>query len=332
VGLEAGALGEGDDVATQNEIRAGITARILQALQAGDVPPWRRPWRAATNGGLPANAVTKKPYRGINVLLLGCRPYPSRWWATYRQWRELGGQVRQGERGTRIVFWRPIEKETVNAAGEVETEAFILLREYTVFNAEQCEGQAVQRFLVQLAAAGDEGFANFGPAEEAIRATGADIRFGGNKAAYFPDLDFIQMPAKSAFESAVAYYTTLAHELCHWAGHPSRLDRLSGNARFGSRAYAFEELVAEIGGCFLGAELGLPQSDDLSNHQAYLGHWLGVLRQDSGAILRAAGQASRAVDYILGFSRKADAGAAEAGEEDEPHAVPGVPAYRRSCP
>jgi antirestriction protein ArdC len=323
---------EGDDLATQNDIRAGITARIIEALQAGQLPPWRRPWRDAGNCGMPANALTRKPYRGINVLLLGCRPYPSRWWATYRQWRELGGQVRQGERGTRIVFWRPIEKETVNAAGEVETEAFVLLREYAVFNAEQVEGHAAQRFLAQLAAAGDKGFADFGPAEEAVRATGADIRCGGNRAAYFPDPDFIQMPVKSAFASAVAYYTTLAHELCHWAGHPSRLDRLSGNARFGSRAYAFEELMAEIGGCFLGAELGLPQSDDLSNHQAYLGHWLGVLQQDPGAILRAAGQASRAVDYLLGFSREAEARGGEAGEEDEPPVVGGVAAYQRDCP
>jgi antirestriction protein ArdC len=155
VGLEAGALGEGDGMATQNEIRAGITARILQALQAGQVPPWRRPWRDTANCGMPSNAVTKKPYRGINVLLLGCRSYPSRWWATYRQWRELGGQVRRGERGTRIVFWRPIEKETVNAAGEVETEAFVPLREYAVFNVEQVDGQAAQRLLAQPGAAGD---------------------------------------------------------------------------------------------------------------------------------------------------------------------------------
>jgi len=116
--------------------------------------------------------------------------------------------------------------------------------------------------------------------------------------------DYIQLPPKQAFVSQHEYYATLAHEGCHWTGHSSRLDRLNGNARFGNAAYAFEELVAEIGGYFLCSELAIPQSDDLTNHNAYLGHWLTVLQQDHGAIIRASSQASKAADFILAFSRK----------------------------
>jgi antirestriction protein ArdC len=269
------------------------------------VPPWRRPW-GGINTGSPANAASKKNYRGINSLILGCQTYDSRWWATYRQWREIGGQVRRGEHGTRIVFWKPIAKEVITDLGETETEEFLLLREYTVFNVEQVEGKPIDKLRVQPGRGRNKEFADFGPAEQAIQATKARIDFGGNKAFYRPDQDFIQLPAKSAFESEVAFYSTLAHEVCHWTGHESRLDRLNKNARFGDAAYAYEELVAEIGGCFLCNELNIPQSDDLSNHQAYLGHWLRVLQQDHGAILRAAGQASKAVAFILSFSRKVE--------------------------
>jgi antirestriction protein ArdC len=302
-------------MASQTEIRDRITHRIVEALQSGNQPPWRRPW-ACINGGIPQNAVTKKNYRGVNVLLLLLNDsFQSRFWATYRQWRDLGGQVRRGEHGTRIVFWKPIEKEVVNDLGEAETEEFLLLKEYCVFNVEQVEGKALDKFRVPGMDETKE-FVDFHPAEEIIAATKAAIRFGGNKAFYQPIDDYIQMPPKSAFESEVAYYSTLAHEACHWTGHESRLDRLKKNARFGDAAYAFEELVAEIGGCFLCSELNIPQSDDLSNHQAYLCLWLRVLQQNHGAILCAAGHASKAVDHILSFSRPVEDAATGAGNEE----------------
>ena len=147
-------------------------------------------------------------------------------------------------------------------------------------------------------------FVDYSPAEEAFTATGADIRFGGGRAFYNPAEDFIQLPPKEAFVSQHEYYATLAHEGCHWTGHSSRLDRLNTNARFGDAAYSFEELCAEIGGDFLCSELAIPQSDDLSNHNAYLQTWLNVLQQDHGAIIRASSQASKAADFILAFSRK----------------------------
>src|SRR6266508_6297487 len=154
---------------------------------------------------------------GIKVskmsLILGCQTYDSRWWATYRQWQDLGGQVRRGEHGTRIVFWKPIAKEVITDLGETETEEFLLLREYTVFNVEQVEGKALDRFRVQPGRGSNKEFADFGPAEQAIQATKARILFGGNKAFYRHDEDFIQLPAKSAFASEIAYYSTLAHEV-----------------------------------------------------------------------------------------------------------------------
>jgi antirestriction protein ArdC len=297
-------------MASQHEIRESVTGRIIEALRSGQVPPWRRPW-AGDNAGTPRNAVSRKSYRGVNVLLLGCQPYRSRYWATYRQWLELKCQVRRGQHGTKIVFWRPVERQVVNDQGDAEAEEFLLLREYTVFNAEQVEGMAVEHYFVSAV---PKPFVDFAPAEEVIAATGADIRFGGLQAFYRPDQDFIGMPSRHSFVSEKEFYSTAFHELAHWTGHVSRLDRLPKNARFGDAAYAFEELVAEVAGCFLLSELDLPQGEDLTNHNAYLGHWLAVLEQDAGAILRAAGQASKAVDFILAFSRKREGAESEEAE------------------
>jgi antirestriction protein ArdC len=300
-------------MSTQSEIRQQITDKMVAALRAGTAP-WRRPWRNdSTNTGAPANAVSRKAYRGINVPLLGLTGYASRWWATYPQIQALGGRVKKGERATRIVYWRQVERARINAAGVEEVETFPLLRTYCVFNAQQCEGPGVEAFLARPITAVP--FVDFAPAEAVIAATEASIEYGGGKAVYFPDEDLIRMPPKEAFESRKEYYATAFHELIHFTGHAGRLGRLVRNARFGDAAYAFEELVAEMGGCFLCGEVGVPQSDDLSNQAAYLASWLGILRADPTAILSAAGQASAAVDFILSFSRDDDAAADETGRE-----------------
>jgi len=295
---------------SQSDIRESVTQRMVEALRSGQVPPWRQPWGGTA--GPPVNALSRKGYRGVNVLLLQCQPYQSRYWATYRQWGDLKCQVRKGQHGTRIVFWRPVKGQVVNDRGVAEDGDYLLLRQYVVFNAEQVEGKAVERFLACQEA---KPFADFGPAEGVIAATGADIRSGGDKAFYRRGEDFIRLPPKHSFTSEKEYYATAFHELAHWTGHESRLDRLPKNSRFGDAAYAFEELVAEIGGCFLCSELNLPQGDDLTGHNAYLGQWLAVLGRDAGAVLRAAGQASRAVDYILAFSGKRLVAEAEEAEE-----------------
>jgi len=283
-------------VSTQADIRREVTAKIVTALEAG-TPPWRRPWRDdLTNSGAAANASSGLRYRGVNALLLGLAGYESRWWATYAQVQALGGRVRRGEHGTRIVFYRHVEKEAAfTADGEDVIDTFPLLKTYSVFNAGQVDGldefQARPRDATK--------FVDFGPAEAVLAATGADIRYGGSKAVYFAGDDHIHLPEPEAFTAPHEFYATAFHELIHWTGHATRLDRLAKNARFGSTAYAREELVAEIGCCFLSAEVGVPQSGDLTNHAAYLHSWLSILGADPTAVFTAAGQASAAADFLL---------------------------------
>jgi antirestriction protein ArdC len=316
------AQGSGAKMASQQEIRDRITARIVAALRAGTAP-WRKPWSDRDNTGSPANVISRRPYSGVNPLLLDLaaqeRGWTSRWWGTFNQWRSLGLRVQArpadvppGQWGIKVVFCKGITKRTTNERGEEEEDQFFLLREYTVFNAEQVEGDGIEEYRVRPRPGPSA--VDFGPAEEVIQATGADIRFGGNRAFYRPDEDFIRLPPKDWFVNRHEFYTTCLHELVHWTGHGSRLARLDQKARFGNESYALEELVAEIGGCFLCSAVRVPQSDDLTNQAAYLGHWLKVLQQDHRAIFRASSQASAAADYILAFSRQAESGAAEGSE------------------
>jgi antirestriction protein ArdC len=315
---------------TQAEIRQQIANRIVEALKAGTAP-WLRPWSSLTNCGIPANVVSRRPYTGVNTLLLDLvareRGWASRWWGTFRQWQGLGcrvkprpDHVRPGEWGTRVVFCKPIARKPAlgrngeGKEGEAEEHdsRFYLLRTYHVFHAEQVEGGCVGKYLARPRITTP--FVDFTPAEEVITATAARIEHGGNRAVYFPDEDFIRLPAKESFESRKEYYSTALHELLHWSGHESRLGRLGKNARFGDAAYAFEELVAEMGGCFLCHETGVPQSDDLGNQAAYLASWLSVLQADPTAIFTAASQASAGADFILSFSRQEEGGAREGCE------------------
>lgn len=324
-------------MATQAEIREQITNRIVEALKAGTAP-WRRPWSNLENTGSPANVVSKRSYSGVNTLLLQLiaseRGWSSRWWGTFRQWQELGfrikarpSHVRPGEWGTRVVFCKAVAKKPAHARNgehqhsddEEHDSRFFLLRTYCVFHAEQVEGDGIERFLARPRTA--TAFENYRPAEEVIAATNARIEYGGNKAVYYPQEDFIRLPPKEAFASQKEYYSTALHELLHWSGHESRLARINRNARFGNEAYSVEELVAEIGSSFLCAEIGVPQSDDLSNQAAYLASWLNVLKADPTAIFSAASQASAATDFILSFSRKDERGASEENEATVADAV-----------
>lgn len=283
-------------MSTQTVIRQQVTARILDALRAG-TPPWRRPWRAdRTNVGFAANGASGHTYRGVNALLLGLAGYECRWWATSSQIRALGGRVRKGEQATRIVFCRHVERTPKYAVdGDEVIETFPLLKTYSVFNVEQTVG--LERLLPRPGEPG--AFVPFAQAEAVLAASGADIRYSGTKAEYDPSRDLIRLPEPESFTAPHEFYATAFHELAHWTGHASRLDRLSKNARFGSHAYAREELVAEIAGCFLAAEIGIPQSGDLSNHTAYLASWLKILGNDPTAIFVAASQASAAANFLF---------------------------------
>lgn len=302
---------------TQAEIRATVTNKIVEALRSGAVPFWRQPWAGNQQAGLPTNAVSKKAYRGINSLLLSLagvgKKDDSKWWATYNQWRSLGGQVRRGEKGSTIVLFKPVTTRKVNSEGEEEVRSFPFMRNWTVFHISQVDGNLEQyRRSVQKT---EPRFVDYAPAEEVIKATGADIRYGGDRAFFSPEHDFIQMPEKGAFEKAHEFYGVLAHESIHWSGHESRLKRLNKLARFGDESYAVEELVAELGSAYLLTELGIPQSDDLSNVTAYLANWLKVLERDHYAIFTASSAASTAADFVLSFSRPKEETGAEETEE-----------------
>jgi antirestriction protein ArdC len=230
--------------------------------------------------------------------------FPSQGWLTFRQALEAGGNVRKGERGTTVVyadrFTPEAEKERAREAGE-EARAIPFLKRFTVFNVAQCEGlrpglapepvPLPEREIVPVA-------------EEVIAASGVDFRVGGTKAFYVPGADYVQVPPQPAFFEQVNYYRTALHELTHATGHPSRLARNQTGA-FGSKDYAREELVAEMGAAFLCASLGIVPT---VRHADYLAGWLDVLREDNRAIFRAAGQASKAADWLLARHREAREG------------------------
>ncbi|MGH6616423.1 ArdC family protein [Sphingomonas sp.] len=308
-----------------------VTRRIIGELEEGRFP-WVQPWGAVENGApcLPCNAATARPYSGINILILWgaaiTHGYRAQGWLTFRQALDAGGSVRKGERGTTIVYAdRFVPRDSENrdadraahplsgAAGEGEAARPVaFLKRFTVFNIAQIDGlppdllpDAVplpDREIVPLA-------------EAVIAASGVDFRIGGNRACYAPGPDVVQVPPQPAFFVPVNYYRTALHELTHATGHASRLARDLTN-RLGSKGYAREELIAELGSAFLCAALGIVPT---VRHADYLASWLDVLREDLSedaavrgtgaprvcAIFRAASAASKAADWLLARHRAA---------------------------
>lgn len=269
-----------------------ITQRIIAELEQGAVP-WIKPWKADSSAN--RNIVSGKPYRGINRLILGMQGmaagHSSPYWASFKQWQERGGCVRKGEKGTKIVFFSPIEKTAKNAAGEEETEKYAVLKTYFVFNACQVEGADVP-----ASAAARTEFESHQESEQLILDSGAAVSYGGDAAFYAPGPDRIQLPNKTAFESPAAFYATAFHELTHWTGAKHRLDRDLSRGRFGNPEYAFEELVAELGAAFVCQDKGI--AGDL-RHAGYINSWLKVLKNDSKAIFKAAALAEKATEFLL---------------------------------
>ena len=289
----------------QQTIREEITTRIVDSLKNGKVP-WRRPWASDKNCcGNSRNIVSKKAYRGINPFLLEISRMDSghrcQWWGTYKQFKELGGQVKKGEKGTKIVFWKILEKEA-DADGKVKKLFFI--RYYTVFNLDQVEGgEKLEKFRPTEEPEGvsfgsDDAFKAF---DEVITATKADIRFGGNKAYYkrpigawpkHKDGDYIYCPNRRQFPDIRDWYDTLLHELAHWSEI-----RLKWEGK-----YAMGELIAEIAACFIPPSIGLPVSENMENHNRYLASWLEKMKDDPKFIFKAASQAQKVSDFVLHFS------------------------------
>jgi antirestriction protein ArdC len=280
-----------------------ITGKIIAELEAGRVP-WVQPWGTAAAKAplsMPQNATTSRQYSGVNVLILwGAvieHGFAGQSWLTFRQALSLGGHVRKGERGTTVVyadrFIPDDEKKRAAEAGE-DAQAIPFLKRFTVFNTDQCDGLSDE--IATVAPPPLPGMIE--PRVEAlIKAIGIDFRIGGNRAFYRPAEDYVQVPPPAAYFEPINWHRTALHELGHASGHHSRLNRdLSG--AHGSKAYAFEELIAEINAAFCCASLGIVPT---VRHADYIGSWLDVLREDNRAIVRAASKASKAADFILSF-------------------------------
>jgi len=322
-------------MASQSELRAEITAKIIDAIENKNLLPWRRPWNQGQQSGRHSNTVSGKAYSGINPLLLEVHAlkhgFGSRWWATFNQWKALGANVskrpshvKPGEWGASIVFFKPVKKAAIDRdTGEEVQDTFLVMRTYVVFNADQVEGR-IERFQTpKTPAVVTEFDPDFGPADNLIQATGAKIIHHGGRAFYqrptpedsWPNHsngDCIVLPLKETFDLPGAYYETAFHELGHWAEVRTGWDHRK-------HGYSMGELVAEMSASFVSAELGVPQGESLENHAAYLKSWLQGMKGDPSFLFKASTQASKVTDFLLGFVRKEE----ETPEEVDPVAVAG---------
>ena len=277
------------------DVYSVVTDAILEAMERDGLPPWRKAWNGA-NAGIPTNAVSKKAYRGINILLLMGHDYTDNRWVSFKQAQELGGSVRKGEKSTIITFWKITKEERENDSGEMVTKTFPLLRYYRVFNVEQCDGLKLKAVTV----------VEHDPIPEAEAVVAGmpnppsiDHK-GGDKAFYSPTMDSISLPAKCSFGKVEEYYSTKFHEMGHSTGHKSRNNRkgVCQISHFGDDNYSQEELVAEFCAAFLCAETGIIPAT-LENSAAYIKSWKSVLKADKKMVVFAASQGQKAADYIL---------------------------------
>ncbi|WP_294537685.1 zincin-like metallopeptidase domain-containing protein [uncultured Rhodoblastus sp.] len=275
-----------------------LTDRIVAMLETGTMP-WRKPWDAnkCVAANAPMNPVTGRAYRGINAVTLAMSPFSFTTsdprWCTLRQANERGWLIRKGEKSTVIFFYKPLELRN-SANGEETGKTIPLLRTYLVFHASQIEG------IPEYIPTGTPKplFERIADAELIIKASGIRVETGGHRAFYRPSTDQIQMPPDGAFHAPEAWAATILHEFGHATGAPHRLNRdLTG--RFGSSAYAREELRAELASMFVGDALGLPT--DVPNHASYVKSWIEVLKSDKRELFRAAADAQRIADFTLQF-------------------------------
>jgi antirestriction protein ArdC len=284
-----------------SDVYSIVTERMIALLEAGTAP-WRKTWRG---GDSPRNLISKKPYRGVNTLLLGSAAFASPYWLTFNQVQQLGGRVKKGAKSELVIFWKffDSQKQTDDAQSSDERTSKRrppILRYYRVFNVEQTEG-----LEKHLPPPPEE--RPFTPIETAARIIEAmpqrpPIQHDEPSAYYAPAQDFVNLPRPETFDTPENYYAVAFHELTHSTGHESRLNRagVAGSrlAAFGSADYSREELVAEMGSAFLCAESGIEST--LDNSAAYLKGWLGALKGDARLIVTAASAAQRAADFILG--------------------------------
>lgn len=286
-----------------------VTDKIIELLERGSIP-WERPWR----GGMPRNIASKKPYRGINTFLLAMTQeitgYCSNWWLTYKQAKDLGGQVKKGEKSTIVVFWKWLQYEDKSKTGEIITDPktgepathkIPFLRYFRVFNIEQCDFPDGLKIPET-----DDGkpllFEPIEICENVVQGMPRrpEITHSATPHAYYsPGKDLVHMPTKETFNTVEGYYSTLFHELAHSTSHEHRLNRKADKvAAYGDEDYSKEELVAEMGAAFLCGYCDIDKTM-IENAAAYIQGWLKALKNDKKMVVYAAAQAQKAADYIL---------------------------------
>lgn len=272
-----------------DEAMQRLVDKLIEQMQAG-VANWKMPWHSF---GMPHNAMTKRPYRGTNVWACMLSGYTETGWATYKQWTDAGCQVRKGEKATHVFLLKPMEREDPD--GKIKKST--MMRTFAVFNEEQVDGWVKpQRELLSE----DERIANV---ERAIAAVPANIEHRGGRAYYSPIMDTVVMPPYEMFRDAISYYGTLSHELTHWTGRSTRLDRdLSG--RFGDDRYAIEELIAELGSAMWCSNHGIDAASR-EDHAAYLSSWIRVLKAEPAVLYTVASKAQAAVDHLQAYAEQA---------------------------
>lgn len=289
-----------------NDIYSRITQKIIDDLEKGELT-WRKPW----NDENLANNVMRPlrwndtPYNGINTIMLWStavdKGFLSPYWMTFKQASEMKAHIRKGEKGSLVVYADKFSKEEKADDGSINIQKIPFLKQYVVFNASQIEGlpEAYYKTPEHKITNEDNRIEQL---ENFFALTKAQIKTGA-KAAYYLNSDHIEMPPFECFNNASGYYATLAHETTHWTRHPSRLDRDFNRKKWGDEGYAKEELVAELGSCFLGAELGFAPAT-MEDHAAYIQSWLKVLKNDKKFIFLAASYAQRAVEYMTQLQPK----------------------------
>ena len=271
-----------------------INARIIELLEQGQLPPWKKSWNAQAN--YPKNLISKKPYKGLNVFMLASQGLDSPWWLTFKQCVSLNGRIIKGSKSTPIVYWNWVDRKDSDP-GDAVNGKVPLLRFYSVFHISQTEGITHPPL--------EETHNIFDPIQKAEEIVSnmpmnIDIRYGGNRAYYSPSLDYIQLPQLHTFDSPEEAACCKLHEIVHASGHSSRLARKSimEPSYFGSHEYSKEELVAEMGAAFLCGHCNIEQKT-LENSVSYLSGWLRALKNDRTLLVHAAAQAQKAADYIL---------------------------------
>lgn len=284
---------------SNQKVYTKVTNKLIEMLENGTVP-WRKPWQTTW----PKNLVSGRKYSGINAAILAMSTFTSPYWVTFNQAKKMGGYVNRGEKGTWVIFYSVYEKTVVDQkTGEETIKKFIVVKDYVVFNTDQCSGLKNKRLEAEKVERLTQS-EKIEAAENIINGwtDKPPISHGGNRAFYRPSTDEIRVPYQHRFSSTEEYYSTLFHECSHATGHESRLDRegITKTAAFGDDVYSREELVAELGAAFLCGECSIERNQTLENSAAYLRSWINVLKGDSKLAVIAASEAQKAADYILG--------------------------------